>query len=209
MRYRSIAIEGNIGAGKTTLATKIAEQYGGRLILEEFADNPFLPRFYANPEKHAFPLELFFLAERYHQLNREATADLFQPLTVSDYYIYKSLIFARSNLQEDEYALFSRLFHIMYPNLSKIDLLVYLYLDVAQLQSNIKRRGREYEQKIPDDYLLDIQDKYLDFLKKQQDLRILILDTNKVDFVNNYSDYQKILEIIDADYELGVHRIVL
>lgn len=210
MRYDFIAIEGNIGAGKTSLATKIAEQFNGKLVLEEFADNPFLPKFYENPEKHAFPLELSFLAERYQQLT-EVTSNpsLFKSFTISDYYINKSLIFARATLKGDEFQLFSKLFHIMHGMLPKPELLVYLYLDVDQLQENIRKRGRDYEQQISNDYLLGIHNSYFDFIKKQRQQRVVIVDTNSIDFVNSESDYQKMLEVIDTDWGEGVHRVVL
>jgi deoxyguanosine kinase len=210
MRYNFITIEGNIGAGKTSLATRIAERLNGRLVLEQFADNPFLPKFYENPDKHAFPLELSFLAERYQQLKDILSSqELFTDFTISDYYINKSLIFANATLQDDEFQLFSRLFHIMYGMLPKPDLLVYLYLDVERLQENIKKRGRDYEQNIEDEYLLNINASYFEFIKKQRDQRVLIIDTNGVDFVNNENDYEKIVQIIDQEWSKGIHRVVL
>lgn len=210
MKYEFLTIEGNIGAGKTSLATKIAEQYNCKLLLEQFADNPFLPKFYENPQKHAFPLELSFLAERYQQLKDELSRrDLFQTNIVSDYYIYKSLIFAQANLEADEYRLFDKLFRIMYNLLPKPDLLVFLYLDIDNLQANIRKRGRSYEQNISDEYLLNVQKTYLDFIKTQQDQPTLIIDTNNVDFVHNPEDYEKLLNVINEPYSNGVHRIVL
>lgn len=210
MRYDFLTIEGNIGAGKTSLAKRIAEDFNGKLVLEEFADNPFLPKFYESPEKHAFPLELSFLAERYQQLKDEMhNRDLFKSFTVSDYYIYKSLIFAQSNLPEDEFRLFDKLFRIMYNLLPKPDLLVFLYLDVDRLQENIRIRGRAYEQNISDEYLLNIQATYLEFIRQQRDQRTLIIDTNNLDFVNNEADYKKLIEAINSEYDKGVHRIML
>jgi deoxyguanosine kinase len=210
VRYNFIAIEGNIGSGKTTLSSKIAKEFNGSLVLEAFENNPFLPKFYKNPEKYAFSLELFFLAERYHQLkDLLSSPDLFTSFTISDYYLNKSLVFAKATLDEDEYALFSRLYHIMYSKLTRPDLLVYLYMDVENLQKNIRKRGRGYEQEISDEYLQRIHDSYFDFLKKQQDLRILIIDTNNIDFVHNPNDYKMLLDIMDKDYAFGIHRIVL
>ncbi len=210
MRYNFVAIEGNIGAGKTSLATMIAEQYNAKLILEQFADNPFLPKFYENQEKHAFPLELSFLAERYQQLKDVfSSPDLFSDFMISDYYIYKSLIFAKATLKGDEFQLFDRLFRIMYGMLPKPDLLVYLYADVQQLQENIRKRGRDYEQNIADEYLLEIHNSYFQFIKKQRDQRVLIIDANKLDFVHEPSDYNKIIQVIDADWDVGVNRVVL
>ena len=162
MKYKHIAIEGNIGSGKTTLATMIADDFKTRLILEEFAKNPFLPKFYETPQRHAFPLELFFMEERYHQLKNLQEKDLFQPQMISDYFFIKSKLFAQNNLQYDEMQLFNRLFDIMNSHLSNPDLLVYLYADIPRLQQNIKKRGRNFEQNISDTYLQNIQDKYFD-----------------------------------------------
>jgi deoxyguanosine kinase len=210
MRYNYIAIEGNIGAGKTTLATKIADKYNGKLILERFEDNPFLAKFYDNQEKYAFPLELSFLAERYQQLKRElASQELFTDFTISDYFLNKSLIFARKTLNDDEYQLFITLFNIMNANLPRPDLLVHLFVSTTRLQSNIKMRGREYEQRIPDEYLEKIQESYLDYLKQQPQLRILLLDINALDFVARPADFQKIVDAINLDYPKGLTRIKL
>jgi deoxyadenosine/deoxycytidine kinase len=207
-RYNFIAIEGTIGAGKTSLATMIAEDFNAKLILEGFADNPFLPKFYKEADKYAFPLELSFLAERYQQLSDQLSKqDLFKNFTISDYFINKSLIFAQKTLQDDVFGLYSKLFHIINSSLPKPDLLVYLYVSVERLQANIKHRGRDYEQNIEDEYLEKIQTGYFDFIRQQQNMRILILDTNQVDFVNKAEDYQKMISLIDQDYEIGVHRI--
>tara|TARA_B110000467_G_scaffold117204_1_gene107970 strand:- start:46 stop:672 length:627 start_codon:yes stop_codon:yes gene_type:complete len=202
--YSHIAIEGNIGSGKTTLATMLANDIDARLVLEQFADNPFLPKFYSDPEKHAFPLELFFMAERYHQLKNLKEQDLFKPQIVSDYFFVKSKLFAQNNLKKDEMQLFNRLFDIMLSSLSKPDLLVYLYSDVERLQQNIKNRGRDFEQNISDEYLQNIQDKYLDFLRKQSDFPVLLLDVTNVDFVADKNIYDKIGELIFVEYSVGV-----
>ena len=204
MLYSHIAIEGNIGSGKTTLATMLANDIDARLVLEQFADNPFLPKFYSDPEKHAFPLELFFMAERYHQLKNLKEQDLFKPQIVSDYFFMKSKLFAQNNLKKDEMQLFNRLFDIMLSSLSKPDLLVYLYSDVERLQQNIKNRGRDFEQNISDEYLQNIQDKYLDFLRKQSDFPVLLLDVTNVDFVADKNIYDKIGELIFVEYSVGV-----
>jgi deoxyguanosine kinase len=205
MRYNYIAIEGNIGAGKTTLATMIASQFNGRLILEQFEDNPFLARFYDNQERYAFPLELSFLAERYQQLIKELPGqELFSNFTISDYFLNKSVIFARKTLNEDEYQLFFKLFTIMNSNLPRPDLLVHLYVKTQRLQSNIRKRGRDYEQKIPDQYLENIQASYFEYLKQQSNLRVLIIDVNTLDFVENPSHYNLLIETINKDYPMGI-----
>ena len=206
--YQFIAIEGNIGAGKTSLATLIAEERNAKLILEEFEDNSFLPKFYKDPDRFAFPLELSFLAERYQQLKDSLGAkDLFKNFTIADYFINKSLIFSRKTLQTDEFRLYNTLFEIINQSLIKPDLLVYLYANVGNLQSNIRKRGREYEQEIEDNYLEKIQESYFEFIKQQTSLRILIIDTNNLDFVNNEDDYRYISDLIFRDYEVGIHRI--
>ncbi len=208
MQYNFIAIEGNIGAGKTSLATKIAQDYNAHLILEQFEENSFLPKFYKEPEKYAFPLEMSFMAARYQQLKDQLLSmDLFKTFTISDYFIIKSLIFARKNLPPDEFKLYSTFFNIIYQQLPKPELLVYLYVKTDRLQSNIKMRGRPYEQNIQNEYLDKIQDGYFEFIRQQKNLRILILDTNKLDFVNRPEDYRKILDVMGRSYPTGVHRI--
>jgi deoxyguanosine kinase len=208
--YNFIAIEGNIGAGKTSLATRIAAEFNARLILEQFEENTFLPKFYENPTKYAFPLELTFLAERYQQLKDQlSTQDMFKTFTVADYFIHKSLIFASRNLSGDEFTLYTRLFNIIEGVLPKPDLLVYLYLDIDNLRKNIKDRGRVYEQNIQSGYLAKIQQGYLDFLRQQHKMRVLIIDTNQLDFVSVQDDYYKILEVMTGTYEPGVHRITI
>lgn len=210
MIHNFIAIEGTIGAGKTSLATKISEEYNGKLILEQFDDNPFLPKFYKEADKYAFPLELSFLAERYQQLmNQLSSQDLFKNFTISDYFINKSLIFAQKTLPADMFGLYSKLFKIINASIPTPDLLVYLYLKVEKLQANIKERGRSYEQSIANEYLESIQQGYFEFIKQQQNMRILILDTNNIDFVKNPSDYQKIVHLINQEYSIGIHRVVL
>jgi deoxyadenosine/deoxycytidine kinase len=208
MHYNYIAIEGNIGAGKTTLATQLAIDFDARIILEQFEDNSFLPKFYTDPDRYAFPLELSFLADRFQQLKTQlGTPDLFRQLTISDYFIHKSLIFARKTLGADEFTLYSKLFSIIDASLPKPDLLVYLYLEIDKLKKNIQKRGRDYEQNIDQNYLERIQSGYFDYIRQQQDMRILIIDTNNMDFVVNKSDYKLLLDIISLPYEKGIHRI--
>lgn len=208
MKYNFIAIEGNIGAGKTSLATHIAQDYNAKLILEQFEDNSFLPKFYKEPDKYAFPLEMSFLASRFQQLKDQlGPQDLFKTFTISDYYIIKSLIFAKKTLASDEFKLYTRFFNIIHQQLPKPDLFVYLYVSTQNLQRNIRDRGRPYELDIQDEYLEKIQQGYFEFIRQQTDLRILVIDTNELDFVNMETDYQKILNVIRQDYEVGVHRI--
>lgn len=196
-KLNHLVIEGNIGAGKTTLATKISEDFNAKLLLEGFADNPFLPMFYEDQARYAFPLEMSFLADRYQQLSDDLTQlDLFKSFTVTDYYIFKSLIFSRVTLQDEEYRLYHKVFDIMYKEIPKPDVYVYLYQNTEQLLENIKKRGRSYEQEIPSDYLERINQGYLDYLRQQKDLNVLILDVSYKDFVVNQEDYLSILESI-------------
>lgn len=200
-QFNSIVIEGNIGAGKTTLATKISEDFNAKLVLEGFADNPFLPKFYEDQNRYAFPLEMSFLADRYQQLSDDLTQlDLFKKFTIADYFIFKSLIFARVTLGEDEYRLYHKIFEIMYKEIPKPDLYVYLYQNTEQLLANIKKRGRSYEQEIPSEYLDKINKGYLEYLKQQKDLNVLIIDVSDKDFVENQQDYISILEMLRTSY---------
>jgi len=211
MNYKFIVIEGNIGAGKTSLSHKIAEEYNAKLILEQFANNPFLPKFYEDHEKYSFPLEMSFLADRYNQLKKELSErDLFKSFTIADYYFMKSLIFSKQTLKDDEYNLYRQFFHIIYNSLPKPDLYVYLHSNVDKLLSNIKSRGREYEQDISADYLQKIQDSYFEFFKQQQELSFLIIDTNNIDFVNKLEDFKKISKaIFNCECKKGINRIIL
>ncbi len=210
MNYNFIAIEGNIGAGKTSLATLIANEFNAKLILEQFEDNSFLPKFYEDQDKYAFPLEMSFLASRFQQLKDQlGPQDLFKSFTISDYYIVKSLIFAEKTLREDEFSLYTRFFNIILTQLPRPDLFVYLYVKTPKLQQNIKTRGRSYEQNIKDEYLDKIQTGYFEFIKQQTKFPVLIVDTNDIDFVHNADDYKKIKSILNIDYSPGVHRIIL
>ncbi|WP_369752556.1 2-amino-4-hydroxy-6-hydroxymethyldihydropteridine diphosphokinase [Flavobacterium sp. WC2409] len=196
-QFNYVAFEGNIGAGKTTLATKIAEDFNAKTVLERFADNPFLPKFYKDQNRYAFPLEMSFLADRYQQLSDDlAQFDLFKDFLVADYHIFKSLIFAKITLAEDEYRLYRNLFDIIYREMPKPDLYIYLYQNSERLLQNIKKRGRSYEQKIPADYLDKINSGYLDYIKSQTDLNVLIIDVSDKDFVKNQEDYLYILDEI-------------
>ena len=196
-QFNYVAFEGNIGAGKTTLSTKIAEDFNAKTVLERFADNPFLPKFYKDQNRYAFPLEMSFLADRYQQLSDDlAQFDLFKDFLVADYHIFKSLIFAKITLAEDEYRLYRNLFDIIYREMPKPDLYIYLYQNSERLLQNIKKRGRSYEQKIPAEYLDKINSGYLDYIKSQTDLNVLIIDVSDKDFVKNQEDYLYILDEI-------------
>jgi deoxyadenosine/deoxycytidine kinase len=207
MQHQFLIIEGNIGAGKTTLSQMLAEDFGFKLLLEEFADNPFLPHFYQNPDRYAFPVELFFMTERHKQLQQElAQRDLFQEGIVADYIFFKTLLFARNNLNTEEYRLFQRLFNILNAAFPKPDLLVYLHRSVDRLMDNIRKRGRSFEQEIEPSYLQQIQQSYFEFFRSNEQLPILVIDIEDMDFLNDPEDYQKILDLINRPYRPGLHR---
>ncbi|WP_397364792.1 2-amino-4-hydroxy-6-hydroxymethyldihydropteridine diphosphokinase [Olleya sp. R77988] len=195
--HNYIAIEGNIGAGKTSLATQISQDFNAKLVLERFADNPFLPKFYKEPQRYAFTLEMSFLADRYQQITDDlGQLDLFKDFIVSDYDVFKSLIFSKITLQPDEFKLYRKLFYLMYKDIAKPDLYVYLYQNTKRLQANIKKRGRKYESEIEDDYLEKINTGYLDFLKSQTEFNVKIIDISDRDFVKNRADYLWLLNQI-------------
>lgn len=206
-----LVVEGNIGSGKTTLSNMIAEDYGARLVLERFEENPFLPKFYKEKDKYAFPLEMSFLADRYNQLNNNIRElELFSSFVVSDYYFVKSLIFAQNTLTEDEYQLYHRFFNLIYDRIPKPDLYVYLHVRSENLLRNIRKRGREYEQELNVEYLSQIEKAYFNYFKQQHDFPILLIDTNQVDFVASKEDYQKILgTIFDRKYNPGINRVII
>jgi deoxyadenosine/deoxycytidine kinase len=210
MKYNYISIEGCIGAGKTSLAEMLATDFNAELILERFADNPFLAKFYKDPAHYAFPLEMTFLTDRYQQLkNLLSKRDLFTDLVIADYFIDKCAIFSKNNLQQDEYNLFLKVYEIISGFLPKPDILVYLYNTPEKLLKNIAKRGRDYEQEIQPEYLESIQENYLTFFKQRAQFPILIIESNTLDFVNSISDYEKIKELFQQEYEVGVHRIIL
>lgn len=211
VKYNYVVIEGNIGSGKTTLAGKIAEQFNARLILERFVENPFLPKFYDDPGKYSFPLELSFLADRYRQLKEELVAqDLFKSFTVADYYFMKSLVFAAATLSGDEYNLYRQIFYIIYGSLPKPDIYVYLHLKPERLLQNIAGRGRDFEKSITLEYLQKIQDNYFTFFRQNPGNRYLVIDINEIDFVNNMSHYSKIIDSVFYDeYPAGLNKVIL
>ncbi len=209
MKHHFITIEGNIGAGKTTLAHLISKKLNARLILEEFAENPFLAKFYENPGQYAFPLELFFMAERYKQLKDLLhTKDIFQNVTVSDYLFTKCLLFAKVNLPSEEFRLYQKLFNIIHQQLLHPDILIYLHAPVQKLQQNIKKRQRDYEQAIPDEYLFNIQETYTSYIK-QHNIKTLFIDASNADFLGNEKHLQIVLDALEKDFDEGQHYFTL
>ncbi len=209
MKYHYITIEGNIGAGKTTLAHLLSKHFNSRLILEQFADNPFLSKFYENPRQFAFPLELFFMAERYKQLKELVhTQDMFQHITISDYLFAKCLLFAKVNLPQEEFRLYQKLFDIIHQQLVQPDILIYLHAPVGKLQQNIKRRNRPYEQFIADEYLLNIQETYTHYMR-QHEIKTIFVDAANADFLGNPLHLGVILDALNQEYAFGQHYFTL
>lgn len=209
MKYNFITIEGNIGAGKTTLAHLLSKHFNARLILEEFAENPFLPKFYENKQQYAFPLELFFMAERYKQLkDLLQTKDMFHQITISDYLFTKCLLFAKVNLPQEEFLLYQKLFDIINPQLVQPDLLIYLHAPVTRLKENIKKRNRSYEQSIESEYLLSIQETYTQYIR-QHNIKTLYIDASSADFLGNEKHLNAVLNALDKEYEPGQNYLML
>ncbi len=192
-----LVIEGNIGAGKTSLVKKLAADYNFKDVYERFSDNPFLPKFYNDMERYAFPLELSFLADRYNQITHELSSySLFSQGVIADYFFPKTLIFARKTLSDDEFELFSQLFHIIFKKTPRPDRLVFLWNPIEKLVKNISTRGREYEQTIRPEYLKEIHDSYIDFFNQNPSYEVQFIDCTDLDFVNNESDYKEICKLI-------------
>ncbi|MEN9382345.1 MAG: hypothetical protein RI940_1228 [Bacteroidota bacterium] len=205
MNYRFIAIEGNIGAGKTTLSHLLSQHYNAKLVLEEFAENPFLTKFYENPKQYAFPLELFFLAERFkQQQDLIKHKDLFQEVTISDYIFTKCLLFAKVNLPEEEFRLYQKMFDVFYQQLNPPDILIYLHAPVNKLQGNIKKRNRKFELAIPDEYLFKIQETYTSYIK-QHNVKTIFVDASNADFLYNEAHFKVITDALEKDLEDGQH----
>jgi deoxyguanosine kinase len=206
--YSFIAIEGNIGAGKTSLAQKLSADFNAKLILEEFEDNSFLPKFYEDARRYAFPLEMSFMAARFNQLKKQLLEqDLFKQLTVSDYIFPKCMLFSKVNLDDDEYDLYVKLFDIINQQLPEPELLVYLHNPIEKLQWNIANRGRAYEQHIEDAYLQQLSEGYLSYLHSNPHLRILLIDCSSLDFVGNADHYENVKALICKEYKAGIHHV--
>ncbi len=205
MNHRYIAFEGNIGSGKTTFATKMANALNARLILEEFNENPFLPLFYKNPSRYAFSLEMAFLADRYHQLQQYVADDLFQNITLADYSIYKSLVFAQNNLTDNELILYKNLFEIIARNLKQPEVVIYFNRPVVTLLSHIKKRNRPYEQNILAEYLQDIQRHYTEFFKQNNKIPVVVIEADNFDFLASDEDFKYLQDIMFQNFSPGLN----
>jgi deoxyadenosine/deoxycytidine kinase len=208
--HNFIAVEGNIGTGKTTLCRMMEKDFGCRLILEQFTDNPFLPFFYENPERYAFPVELFFMTERHKQLQESLSQlELFPQMILADYFFMKTLLFAKNNLNAEEFRLFQRLFHTLNAAFPKPDLLVYLHRSVDDLMDNIRSRGREIEKNIQASYLQSLQDAYFNYFKTEAGLPILVINVTNVYFWHDRKYYHKIAKLLQETYSPGMHTVDL
>lgn len=208
--YKYICVEGNIGSGKTSFVEMIQQEYACEMILEEFQDNPFLPYFYQDKDRYAFSVELFFMTERYKQLQRQLLSQgLFQQFTIADYSFVKSVLFAKNNLIEEEYRLFQKMWNVLNAPFPKPDILIYFHRDVSILKKFIDQRGRPYEKMIEGSYLKQIQDTYFDYFKNILTFPVVILDLNEIDFVNDPKSYTAIKHIMAGKYLPGVHRVSL
>lgn len=210
MEYRIITVEGNIGSGKTSLAKKFAEEFQAKLILESFADNPFLQKFFVKQKDYALGMEMFFMAERYEQLKEElGNWDIFQQRVIVDYLFEKSLLYSRVNLDDVEYNLYQKIFNILNPKLPVSDLIIYLHSNTDRLVANIQKRGREFEQTVRTDYLLQIQETYFTYFTQHPENRTLILDVSNADFVRNENHYSQIKNLASMQHEPGIqHHII-
>lgn len=208
--YKFITIEGNIGAGKTTLASLLSEEYGGQLILETFSDNPYLSKFYQQPEKYGLQLEMSFLIERYQQLTKIfAEPNIFSQFIITDYMLKKCLLFAKINLSKQEFKLYHSFFNLIYKKLPKPDIIFYLHSDTETLLRNIKRRGRDYEQSISKVYLNKIERMYFEYFRQNPENKFVIVDINGVDWISNVFAYEKLKELFSKEYKVGMNFIKL
>ncbi len=206
--YRYLCIEGNIGSGKTSLCDRLARRFNGKLILEQFTDNPFLPYFYSDPERYAFPVEIFFMTERHKQMQKHILVhDLFAEHIFADYFFTKTLLFAKNNLNQEEFRIFQQLFQLLENALPNPDLLVYLHRSPAKLKQLIAERGRDMESPITDEYLRTIQDSYFEYFRGENGFPILIIDVEEMDFVKNKADLDEIVKLLSQRYNPGVHRV--
>jgi len=209
-KYHFITVEGNTGAGKTSLARMLAKQYKGNLILEEFVDNPFLPKFYAQPARYAFHTEAFFLLDRHEQLNKLiASGQLKKGLNITDYLFNKSLLYAKVNLDPDENKLFARFFHTLHQHLPQPELVVYVHATVPRLIQNIRQRGRGFEQQVRPEYLQEVEDIYFNYFRKNPQLRVLVIHADNMDFVHNPAHYTQIVKWLQSDYPPGINEVKL
>jgi deoxyadenosine/deoxycytidine kinase len=193
---RYIAVEGVIGAGKTTLARMVSERVNARLVLEQFEENPFLERFYEDPDHYAFQTQIFFLLSRYRQQQDLFQVDLFHNALVTDYIFEKDKIFAYLNLQDDELRLYETLVSSIEKNIPTPDLVVYLQSNVERLLSNIKTRGRKYEENMSEEYIKDLNEAYNYFFFRYKNAPLLIVNSTELDFVNNKDDFEELYDEI-------------
>lgn len=206
--YRYVVVEGNIGSGKTSFATRLSERLSARLVLEQFSDNPFLPKFYEDASRYAFPLEMSFLAERYHQHREEVVSqNMFQPITVADYMLTKSLIFSRINLTDDEFELYRTLFAIIHGRLPRPDIIIYINVSVERSLRQIAGRGRSYEKSINRSYLTRIHQGYMEAFLTMTGIPVVAVDADSLDFVRYDSHFDQIAGLLNTRWGAGFHAV--
>ncbi len=206
--YAYIAIEGNIGAGKTTFATWLADAVGGQVMLEQFQENPFLEKFYSDPERFALSVELAFVSDRYRQLReRLGSRNLFRQLLIADYSFVKSLIFAKANLPAEEFKLFQTMFKLMDAQIAKPEVVAILDPNAEKIRAQIEQRGRSYEQDMPQEYLDKIAYHYQRHYRYARGSRILWIDTSRLDFVKQSGDAEKLAELVLTPRRPGVYNL--
>jgi deoxyadenosine/deoxycytidine kinase len=196
-RFRYIVVEGPIGVGKTSLANKLALEFGGELLLERAEENPFLAGFYRNPRQFALSAQLHFLLQRARQVQDFRQADMFHGTYVADFMVDKDRLFAQMTLDGDELELYEQIYRHLTLDAPRPDLVIYLQAPVAALRERITRRGIDYEQQIRDEYLLQLSESYTRFFYDYDDSALLTVNTHSIDPINNEDDYQAILEKID------------
>lgn len=207
MRYNYISIEGNIGAGKSTLTKMLSECWQTELILEEYEDNPFLSKFYKDPNKYAFQLEMHFLAGRYAQQKRAfQSMDLFRSRLISDYMLQKCFVFSANNLSEEEFSIYRNFYSIIERQFPRPELIVYLHRSAPILMDLIKKRGRDYEEKISLEYLNRIESSYFNVFKQLTKAKILYLDLTNRDFERDPFVFNKVCDVINSEHKIGIHR---
>ncbi len=210
MSRKIITVEGNIGSGKTSFAKKLAAHYKAKLILETFADNPFLQKFFVKQQDYALGMEMFFMAERYEQLKVELGEELQEnEIFVIDYLFTKSLLYARVNLDDAEYGLYQKIFNILNPKIISSNLIIYLHSDINRLVNNIVERGREFEQSVKKEYLKKIEEVYLEEFEQAENQTILIFDVTKADFVKQIKDFEKMIQYVETPHQSGIYRYTI
>jgi len=197
-KYQYIVVEGPIGVGKTSLAQRLAEHIGAEILLEKPQENPFLERFYQDPQRHAMSTQLFFLFQRINEVRDQAQMDLFNTRTVADYLFDKDVLFARLNLSDDEFKLYQNIYQSLAPQVPVPDLVIYLQASTDTLIERVRRRGRDYERLVTDDYLSRLGNSYGEFFHQYDDAPLMMVNSENLNFVDNDHDFQLLLQQLEG-----------